>query len=95
VAARRRISSQRDSLGCACGRLAGWMPAGWRTKRCCLLFSGLVERCALILKLNSHRANRANNAFEFVRIKLAAESVQNLTSVIVIIQTGELGEYLA
>ena len=27
-------SRQRDSLCCACGRLARWLPAGWRTKRC-------------------------------------------------------------
>ena len=33
VAASQRISRQRDSLCCACGRLARWLPAGWRTKR--------------------------------------------------------------
>ena len=33
VAARRQISSKRDSLCCACGRLARLMPAGERTKR--------------------------------------------------------------
>ena len=32
VAASQRISRQRDSLCCACGRLARWLPAGWRTK---------------------------------------------------------------
>jgi hypothetical protein len=33
VAARRQISSRRDSLCCARGRLARLMPAGERTKR--------------------------------------------------------------
>ena len=33
VAAQRQISSRRDSLCCACGRLARLMPAGERTKR--------------------------------------------------------------